>query len=163
MKTLAKPVAHTAATKQPLGVPAMFPPASRRDFLAQTSAGLASAALLSTSTARAASKSANDKIVAALIGCGNRGTHDAENFKNTPNVEVAYCCDVDEGRLAATATKLGVETSKAVTDLRRILDDKSVDVVVIGTPDHWHSIAAIMACDAGKHVYVEKPISHNLR
>jgi predicted dehydrogenase len=135
---------------------------NRRDFLSQTSAAVATTALVAEA-ARGAAKSANDKLVVGLVGCGGRGTHDAELFKNTPNVDVAYCCDVDEARLAATATKLGVETSKAVTDMRRILDDKSVDIVVVGTPDHWHSPASILACEAGKHVYVEKPISHNIR
>ncbi len=135
---------------------------NRRDFLSQTSAALATTALVAEA-ARGAVRSANDKLVVGLVGCGGRGTHDAELFKNTPNVEVAYCCDVDEARLAATATKLGVETSKAVTDMRRILDDRSVDIVVVGTPDHWHSPASILACEAGKHVYVEKPISHNIR
>ena len=63
----------------------------------------------------------------------------------------------------AVADKLGVETSRAVGDMRKVLDNKSVDAVIVGTPDHWHSPAAILACDAGKHVYVEKPISHNIR
>lgn len=136
---------------------------NRRNFLTQASAGLAASAVFSGTAVRAVSKGANDKLVVGLVGCGGRGTHVAERFKNTANVEVAYCCDVDEGRLAATAAKLGVETSKAVGDLRRILDDKSVDVVIVATPDHWHSLAAILACDAGKNVYVEKPISHNIR
>ena len=62
------------------------------------------------------------------------------------------------------AKSLGVTAAnQAVADLRRILDDKTIDAVVIATPDHWHSPAAILACEAGKHVYVEKPISHNIR
>ena len=89
--------------------------------------------------------------------------HDAGLFKKTPNVEVAYVSDVDDSRRQAAAEKFGVDSRHSVQDLRRILDDKSVDAVVIATPDHWHSLAAILACDAGKHVYVEKPISHNIR
>lgn len=133
------------------------------DSTPRTSAGLAATAAFAATSARAASKSPNDKIVVGLVGCGGRKTHVAEFFKNTPNVEVAYCCDVDQSRLAATAEKLGVKASHAVSDMRRILDDKSVDVVLVTTPDHWHSPASILACYAGKHVYVEKPISHNIR
>ena len=106
---------------------------------------------------------ANSQIVVGLIGCGGRGSHDAELFKNTPNVELAYVADVDSNRRASVAKSLGVPADRAVDDLRRILDQKSVDAVIIATPDHWHSPAAILACDAGKHVYVEKPISHNIR
>jgi len=135
---------------------------TRRTFLEASSAGLAAAAV-QLAAHPAAARSAAGKLVVGLIGCGGRGTHDAGLFKTTPNVEVAYCCDVDERRLAATAARLGIETSRAVGDFRRILDDKSVDIVIVGTPDHWHSPASILACDAGKHVYVEKPLSHNIR
>jgi predicted dehydrogenase len=89
--------------------------------------------------------------------------HDARLFANTANVEVAYVCDVDEGRRHAAAKALSVDSSRAVSDMRRVLDDKAVDIALVTTPDHWHSPASILACDAGKHVYVEKPISHNLR
>lgn len=134
---------------------------NRRRFLEVSSAGLLSAAI--GSRARAAPKGSNDNLVVGLIGCGGRGIHDAGLFRKTPNVEVAYVCDVDDTRRAAAAKTFDIPTERAVADLRRILDDKSVDAVVIATPDHWHSIAAIVACDAGKHVYVEKPISHNIR
>ncbi len=140
----------------------MSEPTNRREFLERTSAGVIAAAALSGAQARAAS-SANEKIVVGLIGCGGRGTHDAGLFKSTPNVELAYVCDVDDNRRGAAAKSLGVEPSRAVSDLRRILDDKSVDAVLVTTPDHWHSPASILACDVGKHVYVEKPISHNIR
>jgi predicted dehydrogenase len=134
---------------------------TRREFLEATSAGLA-VGLLAAGTASAA-QGANGKLIVALVGCGGRGTHDAGLFKNTPNVELAYVCDVDEGRRESAAKSLGVPASKALADVRRVFDDKSVDVVIVATPDHWHSPAAILACDAGKHVYVEKPISHNIR
>ena len=82
------------------------------------------------------------------------------------DVEIAYVCDVDTKRLATAAKE--VETAsksapKAVGDMRKMLDDKAVDAVFIATPDHWHAPAAILALDAGKHVYVEKPCSHNIR
>ena len=134
---------------------------NRREFLELTSAGLLTASAIGT--AQAAPKSANDKLVVGLIGCGGRGTNVAGMFRKTPNVEVAYVSDVDDNRRAAAAKSFEIPSNKAVADLRRILDDKSVDAVIIATPDHWHSIAAILACDAGKQVYVEKPISHNIR
>src|SRR6266513_3694696 len=135
---------------------------TRREFLELTSTSLAAAAALSASPS-AVAQGANEKLVVALIGCGSRGTHDAGNFKSMPNVELAYVCDVDEARRQKAVKELGIESRRAVSDLRKILDDKSVDAVIIATPDHWHSPAAILACNAGKHVYVEKPISHNVR
>jgi len=134
---------------------------TRRDFVKIASAGLAASAVLSTAPARA-STAANDRLVVALIGCGGRGEHDAGLFQKVDNVEIGWVCDVDEARRGAAAKKFGVESSRSVGDLRRILDEKSVDIALITTPDHWHSPASILACDAGKHVYVEKPISHNI-
>jgi predicted dehydrogenase len=135
---------------------------NRRQFLERASAGVIGATALAGARAWGA-RSANEKLVVGLIGCGGRGLHDAGLFKNTPDVEVAYVCDVDDSRRSAAAKELEVDGGRAVDDLRRILDDKSVDAVIVTTPDHWHSPASILACDAGKHVYVEKPISHNLR
>jgi len=132
----------------------------RRHFLKLSAAAFAGASLTSDLSAAG---SPNDKLVVGVIGCGGRGRHDAGLFKNTPNVEVAWACDVDEGRRQKAAQDLGIAPDKSVGDLRRILDDKAVDAVIVTTPDHWHSPAAILACDAGKHVYVEKPISHNIR
>jgi predicted dehydrogenase len=133
---------------------------SRRTFLAAT--GLAAAAVAAKArTARAGG--ANDTLVVGLIGCGGRGAHDAGLFNNTPNVKVACVADVDEHRLAEGAKQLSLDAKNAFGDLRRILDRKDIDAVIVATPDHWHSPASILACDAGKHVYVEKPISHNVR
>ncbi|MEX0612430.1 MAG: Gfo/Idh/MocA family oxidoreductase [Pirellulales bacterium] len=135
---------------------------NRREFLKLSSAGIMAATALRGSRA-SAQKSASDKLVVALIGCGGRGTHDAGLFQKTPNVELAYVCDVDEKRRLAAARTLGLDSSRAVRDLRQLLYDKRLDAVIVATPDHWHSPASILACDAGKHVYVEKPISHNIR
>ncbi|HUG18939.1 MAG TPA: Gfo/Idh/MocA family oxidoreductase [Planctomycetaceae bacterium] len=137
----------------------MLEHSNRRTFLKESVAG---AIALHQATAHAA-KDANDKLVVGLIGCGGRGLHDAGLFQRVPNVEVAYVCDVDEGRRLGAAKKLGVGSSGIVDDMRKLLDIDSVDVVIVATPDHWHSPASILACDAGKHVYVEKPISHNIR
>jgi predicted dehydrogenase len=133
----------------------------RRQFV-QSAAAIIAASTVATQPA-AAKLGPNDKITVALIGCGGRGTHDAKLFQGTPNVELKYVCDVDSARREAAAKGLNVPASHAVADLRKVLDDKTVDAVIVATPDHWHSLAAILACDAGKHVYVEKPISHNIR
>ncbi|MBW3539339.1 MAG: Gfo/Idh/MocA family oxidoreductase [Planctomycetes bacterium] len=135
---------------------------NRREFLERASAGVVAVAALGSARSAAAG-SANEKLVVGLIGCGGRGVHDAGLFKNTTNVEVAWVCDVDENRRQAAAQSLGVDAGRAVHDLRQILDEDSVDAVIVATPDHWHSPASILACEAGKHVYVEKPISHNIR
>jgi predicted dehydrogenase len=104
---------------------------------------------------RARASSANDKVVVGLIGCGGRGRRFFE-FAD-------YVCDPDSDRLNAAAKEANIDPSHAVTDLRRLLDNKSIDAVVVATPDHWHAPAAILALEAGKHVYVEKPCSHNFR
>src|SRR5262245_15598014 len=132
-----------------------MPTANRREFL-HTSAGLmGAAALAQTSLARAAG--ANDRITVALIGCGGRGRHVAGVFSKAPDIDLAYLCDVDPARLTkANEENLGGK-AQSVSDLRRVLDDKRVDAVIVATPDHWHAPASILACDAGKHVYVEKP------
>lgn len=109
---------------------------------------------------------ANDKIVIGVMGTGGRGTALARGFEQQAGAEVAYVCDVDQnraGRAADEVAKIKGRTPKALTDFRRILDDKSVDVLVIATCNHWHAPAAILGCTAGKHVYVEKPCSHNAR
>src|SRR5262245_20746832 len=125
----------------------MSPKTHRRTFLLSLSSGIAAAGIASHATAQ----SASDKLVVGLIG-GGRGTHDAGNFQKMSNVELAYVCDVDESRRSKAAATLGIDSRRAVSDLRRILDDKSVDAVIIATPDHWHSPAAILAVNAGKHV-----------
>ena len=122
---------------------------SRRNLLQNTgSLGAGIAALGSTQALRAA----NDEIVVGIIGCGGQGGGLAHKFAKI--AKVAYVCDPDAGRRART--KEESNATRAVNDLRKILDDSSVDAVVVATPDHWHAPAAILACNAGKHVYVEK-------
>jgi predicted dehydrogenase len=109
---------------------------------------------------------ANDRLVVGVMGTGGRGTGLTKLFQQQPNVEVAYVCDVDRKRAdnaAGEVVKAGGKGPKAVTDFRKVLDDKTVDVLVVATCNHWHAPAAILACSAGKHVYVEKPCSHNPR
>ncbi|MFM2096067.1 MAG: putative oxidoreductase YdgJ, partial [Planctomycetota bacterium] len=132
---------------------------NRRTFLQAASSGVLVASAL-TKSGRGA---ANDRLTVGLVGCGGRGMHDVQLFKNNPNVEIAYVCDADASRLASAAKALNIPAARAVGDMRKLLDDKSLDIVLVTTPDHWHSPASILACEAGKHVYVEKPISHNIR
>ena len=139
-------------------------PVTRRDFIQSTAAATTAATLAaSASVAKAA---ANDVLTIALIGCGGMGSNHLNNLIARKDVRMAYVCDVDANRLADSAKKAetaGHNGVRAVKDLRKILDDKSVDAVWIATPDHWHSPAGILAVEAGKHVYVEKPVSHNIR
>ena len=109
---------------------------------------------------------ASDKVNLAVIGVRSRGKALATGFAALPDVNIAYVCDVDERALGAAAQAVEQKAGKRpqlIGDLRRALDDKTIDAVVIATPDHWHAPATILACDAGKDVYVEKPCSHNLR
>jgi predicted dehydrogenase len=137
----------------------------RREFLKRTATGAALAGTLAyTGTARAAGS--NERLVAAVIGPGGMGSHHLDLLAKNKQVDLAWVCDVDEvrlGKAAETAEKLSGRAPKAVKDMRQVFDDKSVDAVWIATPDHWHAPATILACDAGKHVYVEKPCSHNIR
>jgi predicted dehydrogenase len=108
---------------------------------------------------------ANDKkLIVGIMGTGGRGTGHAQSFAHMPNVEVAYCCDADRdraGKAAEAVNKIAGKTPQAVQDYRKVLDDKAVDILVVATCNHWHGPATILACTAGKHVYVEKPCSHN--
>jgi len=134
---------------------------SRRDFLGRAGAAGAVVAAQSARPLWAADAAPQDAISVALIGCGSQGQSVARSMAEVPGVRVAAVCDPDTSRREKAQKELGAAV--AVTDLRRILDDKSVDAVIVATPDHWHAPASILACDAGKHVYVEKPCSHNFR
>lgn len=89
----------------------------------------------------------------------------AQTFAKLPNAQITHICDINQSRFEPAAKAIAdiqKSTSKLVQDIRRVLEDKSVDAMVIATPDHWHALATIWSCQAGKHVYVEKPISNNL-
>lgn len=109
---------------------------------------------------------ANERLRVALIGPGGMGTNHLKLLAKTADVEIVWVCEVDAKRLetaAKTAQELSGKTPKTTRDMREVLADKGVDAVFIATPDHWHAPATLLALDAGKHVYVEKPCSHNLR
>lgn len=127
---------------------------NRRTFLWQ-SAGVGLA--LAARPARA--KSLNEQLNLGFIGTGARANDLLKQFRALPDVRIAALCDPDRQRLDATAKKH--RGAAKYTDLRKLLDDRDVDAVVIATCNHWHALAAIWACQAGKDVYVEKPLSHN--
>ncbi len=137
----------------------MFNNLNRRDFL---SGGAASGfALLAGSNVLGA----NNRVRIAICGLHGRGGDHLKNFAKIPNVEIAAFCDVDDNVLrqrTAQMESMGLAKPVTYTDIRKLLEDKSIDAISIATPNHWHSLMAIWACQAGKDVYVEKPCSHNL-
>jgi len=132
--------------------------ANRRKFI--MGSAMAGALSLAPGTIRAANKASNF-IRVGVIGL-SRGVAHVRRFAETSGVEVAYVCDVDEKRIARGTKALKAGNAKGVVDFRRILEDDDVDVLSIAAPNFWHAPAAIMAMEAGKHVYVEKPGSHNM-
>ena len=137
---------------------------SRRDFLKLTTAGVAAAALTKTASAYSGILGANDRVRVAVCGVRGRGNDHIRGFSHVPNVELAAFCDVDETVLnqrLGDVEKRGLPRPKAYGDVRKLLEDKNIDAISIATPNHWHSLIAIWACQAGKDVYVEKPCSHN--
>ncbi len=140
----------------------------RRDFIKQAAASSMGLGLMGASApAILKSGSPNENIVVAIMGTNSRGAALAQGFSRLAGAEVAYICDVDEQAITkgVKATKEGGQKKvpKGIKDFRQALDDKSVNALVIAAPDHWHAPAALMALQAGKHVYVEKPCSHNPR
>ncbi|KIC95708.1 Gfo/Idh/MocA family protein [Flavihumibacter solisilvae] len=134
----------------------------RRKFLIQST--LAGTGILLAPTIKSFASSANEKIVLGAVGTNSRGFYLARMFATIPNVEIGYVCDVDELVLAKTVAeieKLTGKKPKAFKDVRKLLEEKDLDAILIATPDHWHAPATLMALQAGKHVYVEKPCSHN--
>lgn len=141
---------------------------SRRKFIGniiKTSAAVSVGSGLSSFTAKSYRSiiGANEKIRIASMGVNGRGLPLGLNFSQRKGCEVAYVCDVDSraaDKFAAAIAKNSAAPRKQ-PDFRKALEDKNVDVLVIAAPDHWHAPAAILSCQAGKHVYVEKPCSHN--
>ncbi|HWH69111.1 MAG TPA: Gfo/Idh/MocA family oxidoreductase [Candidatus Sulfotelmatobacter sp.] len=145
---------------------------SRRKFLGKSAlaAGLAPLALSSLSSpfirsAHANEPGANAKVRLGLIGSGEMGQGDLECFFLNPEVDCVVVCDVDDARIAKGVELCQKHRGKkpdTVKDFRRVLDRKDVDVVLIATPDHWHALPAVLACQAGKDVYVEKPLAKTI-
>ncbi|HEK20751.1 MULTISPECIES: Gfo/Idh/MocA family protein [unclassified Mucilaginibacter] len=104
------------------------------------------------------------KVVLGVMGVNSRGAFLAQKFAGLNDVEIGYICDVDSNAMnkcIAEIEKITGKRPKGITDVRQLLEKKDLDALVIAAPDHWHAPATILACQAGKHVYVEKPCSHN--
>jgi predicted dehydrogenase len=133
---------------------------NRRTFLGTSVAALSAAAYAG------AADRPNEKIVLAVMGIHGRGRGLLSGFSGFDDVEIAYVCDPDSNVVPKALEELKKRQArepKVEKDFRRALDDKAVTALVIAAPDHWHAPATVWACRAGKHVYVEKPASHNLR
>ncbi|MFT4568461.1 MAG: putative dehydrogenase [Saprospiraceae bacterium] len=142
---------------------------SRRSFVKKTalsSAAIVAGGVLPSFNAQSYRRimGANDKIRASVMGVNNRGNALATNFAQQDICDVIHICDVDSRATTKCLTNLKKRQSieaKGYTDIRESLESNEVDVLVIAAPDHWHAPAALMAMQAGKHVYIEKPCSHN--
>jgi len=136
----------------------------RRDFLTTAAATTVALGLNSRGWSKGPD-GANGQIVIGVMGTGGRGTGLATAFASLPGVKIGYVCDVDKTRVGKAADAVAKVTKgdapKIVSNYQEILDDKNVDVLVVATCNHWHAPAAIAGCNHGKHVYVEKPCSHN--
>ena len=140
----------------------MMAPMTRRTIL---EGGALGAAALAFGGVQA--KGADDRrVTIGVIGTGGMGGNHVKMLAGRKDVDIAYVCDVDANHLADAASEVEKRSGhapKTERDLRKVLNDPKVEAVWIATPDHWHAPAAILALDAGKHVYVEKPCCHNIR
>lgn len=128
---------------------------NRRDLFRAT-------ALAGASTEPSGHAVANDRLGVGVIGCGGMGRLNLADFLRNPDVEVVAVCDVYQPNLER-ALELTGDKATSYRDYRRVLERKDVQAVVVATPDHWHALMTVEACDAGKDVYVEKPVSQNIR
>ncbi len=144
----------------------MTGPMHRRDFLGRTAlTGAAAAASLTAARGWAAEDAPSKQVTIGVMGL-ERGKALATGFARQPGCVVKYACDVDIQRAQAGAkavADISGDAPEAIQDFRKILDDPEIDALIVAAPNHWHAPATILGCDAGKHVYVEKPCSHNPR
>src|SRR5437868_4964896 len=137
---------------------------SRRTFLKSTLAAAASVTIAGTKSSGKV-LGANDTIRIAVAGLNGRGGSHVGEFGKMKNVEIVYLVDPDKRtyqKRLDQLNKLGRPEAKCVQDIRKVLEDKELNAVSVATPNHWHSLMTIWACQAGKDVYVEKPCSHNV-
>jgi len=142
---------------------------TRREVLRRLATGAAMVGLADRVRAshgpgkKAGATDANEQIVIGLVGCGGMGLYNMEDFKRSPLVRVAAVCDVDAKRMAEAAKKAGGSDVAQYKDYRQMLDRKDIDVIVCATPDHWHGLIGVHALQAGKDLYIEKPLTHNIK
>lgn len=142
---------------------------SRRGFIKKTiaaSAAISLGGILPGFSAKSYANilGSNERIKVGIMGVHARGLALSQNYAHQKNCEILYISDVDSqamNKCIDVVEKIQSKRPKAAPDFRKALEDKSLDALVIATPDHWHAPAAILACKAGKHVYVEKPCAHN--
>lgn len=137
---------------------------SRRSFLVKSAATTLAAGVARVPSAWAQPRGANDAVRVAVVGLHGKGAHHVEMLKAIPGVRIVALCDVDEAVLDKRAGELAADRIAVAkhVDVRKLLEEKDLDAVTIATPNHWHALMAIWACQAGKDVYVEKPVSHNV-
>ncbi len=139
---------------------------SRRTFLKTSGATVAGLGMATSFTEAMASCSANEKVNVGLVGCNGMGFSDLTAFLENPQVECIALCDIDEGVLnkrAADVEKIrGKKPANLYKDWRKLIENKDIDVVIVGTPDHWHCLIMTAACAAGKDVYCEKPLGNSI-
>lgn len=144
---------------------------SRRKFIQCSSTavvglGLASSGIAQTDNLLGKKRSANDKVVFGLIGCGGMGMANANNFMGHADAEIAAVCDVDSSRMPGDIKRITDKYGRAphvFHDYRKMLERKDIDAIIVGSPDHWHALNLIHACEAGKDVYCEKPIAYSIQ
>jgi len=137
---------------------------TRRDFLKEIAIGTAAAAVGWDAKSYARILGANERVNFAIIGLHGRGYGHLDSLRTNRDAMVSHVCDVDRRELEKFADAVNQKFNRAPVrerDFRKVLESKDVDVITIATPEHWHAPMAIMALQAGKHVYVEKPCSHN--
>jgi predicted dehydrogenase len=129
----------------------------RRNFIVSSAAAL--------SAASSAFGSPGDTVRIGVVGIGGRGPSHLNGYGKLPNVEIAAICDIDDSHIAkglGILEKAGKPKPQTYKDIRKLLEDKNIDAISIASPNHWHTLMTIWACQAGKDVYVEKPCSHNI-
>ena len=135
---------------------------TRRDFLASSAIALAA---MPAAKAAAQAVAPSDKVRVGLVGCGGMGRGDLATFFLNPEVDCPVVCDIDDAQLAKTVEMVQAQretTPETVKDFRQVIDRDDVDVVLVATPDHWHALPTVYACQAGKDVYVEKPLATSI-
>ena len=142
-------------------------PVTRRSFLKQSAFAAGAVTLASSTSSYAKAIGANNRLRIAVVGLNGRGKSHISGWLEQENVEIAYLVDPDqkvlEKSLAGLKEKAGAKfAAKGLADMRKALEDPTIDAVSIATPNHWHSLMTIWAAQAGKHVYVEKPMSHDV-
>ena len=143
---------------------------TRREFLGLSALGLASLTILPSWAVNGVRIAPSDRVVLGFVGLGQQGLSDFKSFSTCPGVQVAACCDVDslkrerfKRRVEAWQKSLNVAPRCDMYEFYEdVLDRKDIDVIEVATPDHWHALVAIHACQSGKDVYCEKPLGNSI-